>query len=156
MNGPAGIPPFMAAWLEAQQAFGQLAGLGQAADPAASATQRLFADQYRLLFRAPGLMSAPAGPSPTGAAQLRYQQAALGFGVLLNEAALDAGRRLGAALAAGGPGAPPITTLRELHSLWIDCGEAAWSTVAHRDDFAAALAELLAALVTVGVAEPAG
>ena len=36
-----------------------------------------------------------------------------------------------------GPEAPPITTLRELHALWIDCGEAAYAAAAHREEFAA-------------------
>ena len=46
--------------------------------------------------------------------------------------------------------------LRELHSLWIDCGEAAYAAAAHRDEFAAAQAELLAAFVELraGLASP--
>jgi hypothetical protein len=50
-------------------------------------------------------------------------------------------------LSASGPAAPPVTTLRELHALWIECGEAAWAAAAHRDEFAEAQAELLAAHV---------
>ena len=51
------------------------------------------------------------------------------------------------ALAATGPEAQPITSLRELHALWVECGEAAYSQAAHREEFAAAQAELLSALV---------
>jgi hypothetical protein len=40
-----------------------------------------------------------------------------------------------------------VTTLRELHALWIDCGEAAWAAAAHGEEFAEAQAELLAAHV---------
>ncbi len=59
----------------------------------------------------------------------------------------DAGRRLAEALAASGPDAPPITSLRELQALWIDCGEAAYAEAARREEFALAQAELLMALV---------
>jgi hypothetical protein len=124
-----GLAPFAQAWLQAQQAFLQLAVSGLVTQPAAGATERLMADQYRQLFALPGLP--PAGR----------------FGQLLNEIALDAAHRLGAALADEGPGVAPITTLRELHALWIACGEAAWSAAAHREEFAAAQAELLASLI---------
>jgi hypothetical protein len=69
---------------------------------------------------------------------------------------MNAGERLAAALARSGPEAPPITTLRELHALWIDCGEAAYAAAAHREDFAEAQAELLAAFVELraGLASP--
>jgi hypothetical protein len=82
----------------------------------------------------------------------RYQLAAEQVGKLLNEAAADAGRRLGAALAADGPDAPAITSLQQLQTLWIDCGEAAWSAAAHREEFAEAQAELLAAWVALRAA----
>jgi hypothetical protein len=42
-----------------------------------------------------------------------------------------------------------------LRALWIDCGEAAWAEAAHREAFAAALAELLAAWVELRAAGPA-
>lgn len=151
----SGTADFMNAWLQAQQALAQLAGPGLAADPAARSRQQLFADAYRRLFEVPGLLPPAAGQAAGSAALQRYQAATQQFGVLLNEAALDAGRRLGAALAAGGPAAPPVTTLRDLRTLWIDCGEAAWAAAAHRDAFAAALAELLAAWVELRAAGPA-
>jgi hypothetical protein len=44
-------------------------------------------------------------------------------------------------------GLPPISSLRQLHELWVDCGEAAWAEAAHGDEFAEAQAELLAAWV---------
>ena len=61
--------------------------------------------------------------------------------------AIDACERLGASLSATGSAAPPITSLRDLHALWIECGEAAYAAAAHREEFAAAQAELLMALV---------
>lgn len=145
----------MSAWLQVQQALARLAGPDPSLDPAALAGQQVFADAYRGFFEAPGLLPAPAGPTAGGAALQRYQAAAQRFGTLLNEAAIDAGRRLGAALAASGPVAPPVTSLRELRALWIECGEAAWSAAAHRESFAAALAELLAAWVELRAAGPA-
>ena len=154
MTDGSGIPPFMAAWLQGQQAFAQLAGYGIAAQSMGTGTERFFADQYRQLFALPGLhLAAPADAAP-GYLLVRYQQAAERFARLLNEAAIDAARRLGEALADSGPAAAPITSLRELHALWIDCGEAAWSAVAHREDFAAAQAELFSALVALRAAAP--
>ena len=61
--------------------------------------------------------------------------------------ALEASRRFAAALAQTGPQAPPITSLRELQALWIECGEAAYGEAARREEFAAAQAEMLMALV---------
>jgi polyhydroxyalkanoate synthesis regulator phasin len=40
-----------------------------------------------------------------------------------------------------------VTSLRQLHDLWVECGEQAYAAAAHRDDFAAAQAELLAAAI---------
>ncbi len=135
MSRIPGLPPFAEAWLEAQQAFLRL-GSGLVAQPATVGSEAFLADQYRQLFAMPGL---PAGLSGAAPAER--------FGRLLNEVALDAARRLIAALADDAPGVAPITTLRELHALWIECGEAAWAAAAHREDFAAAQAELLASLV---------
>jgi len=157
MNAPSGVPPFMAAWLEAQQALVRLAGAALA-PPVASVVPQSFADAYRPLFAMPGF-PAPAAGANTAAPDTslwRYQQAAERVGKLLADAAADAGRRLGAALAADGPDAPPITSLRELQTLWIDCGEAAWSAAAHREEFAQAQAELLSAWVALRVAGQAG
>ncbi|MBM4218809.1 MAG: hypothetical protein FJ171_04055 [Gammaproteobacteria bacterium] len=153
--GIPGLPPTAAAWLQAQQAFLQLAGSGLANQATAGATQQFFADHYRRLLAMPGLPLAPPEATAPGPRLARYQQAAERFGRLLNQIAVDAAQRLGAALADDGPDAPPITTLRELHELWIACGEAAWSAAAHREEFAAALAELLAALVALRALEAA-
>ena len=155
-DGP-GLPPFMTAWLQGQQAFAQLAGSGFAAQ---SMRRR-----HRALLRRPVPATVRAcralhfGGTPRRGAGLllaRYQQAAERFARLLNAIAIDAARRL-----AHGAGrhrdreAPPITSLRELHALWIDCGEAAWSAAAHREEFAAAQAELFAALVALRATVPA-
>ncbi len=144
-----GIPPYVAAWLQGQQAFMQRAGSGFATRPTGSQAEQFFADQYRKLFAMPGLSVATPGIEAPGPLLARYQRAAERFARLLNEAAIDAARRLGVALADDSPGTAPIASLRELHALWIDCGEAAWSTAAHRDEFAAAQAELIAALVAL-------
>jgi len=133
----------LAGWLEAQAAFARLAAAGVSANPGMGEGPELFADAFRRLFPVPEF---PSAASPAGNEALpRFQAALQGFQALLNEAALDAGRRLVSALAESGPQAPPIQSVRELRALWIDCGEAAWSAMAHRDPFAAALAELLVA-----------
>jgi len=152
MSAASGVPPFMAAWLEAQQAFARLAGAALATTPAASAAPQSFVEPYRQLFTMPAFPAAGVNTSGPDASMRRYQQAAERVGKLLNEAAADAGRRLGTALADDGPDAVPITSLRELQALWIDCGEAAWSAAAHREEFAQAQAELLAAWVALRVA----
>lgn len=156
MNAPTGLPPFMAAWLEAQQALSRLAEAALATNPATSAAPPSFAESYRLLFALPGFPTAAANTAAPDATLRRYQQAAKRVGKLLNDAAADAGRRLGTALDAVGPEAPPITSLRELQTLWIDCGEAAWSVAAHREEFAQAQAELLSAWVALRTAGQAG
>ena len=92
-------------------------------------------------------LSLRQGPGDAGAAWIRYQQATERCAQLATAIALDASERLRVALADDGPGAKPITSLRELHALWVECGEAAYSRAAHREEFAAAQAELLSALV---------
>ena len=108
---------------------------------------RPFIERYQRLFMPPGLAAAADRPAQTGAAFLRYQQAMERFARQANAIAVNAGERLTRALAQSGPDAPPITTLRELHSLWIDCGEAAYAAAAHHEEFADAQAELLAAFI---------
>jgi Poly(R)-hydroxyalkanoic acid synthase subunit (PHA_synth_III_E) len=94
----------------------------------------------------------PAGPTPLDAAAaggpafLRWQRASERYGTLVGAIANDAFARLCRALEDGGPDSAPISTLAALHTLWIDCGEAAWALAAHREEFAEAQAELLAAL----------
>ena len=109
--------------------------------------QRALAAHYQGLFTppAPAALAAPGGAN-AGAAFVRYQEAAARSGVLVAEIAREASGRFARALAAGGPDAPPITSLRELHALWIECGEAAYHDAAHREDFAEAQAALVGAL----------
>src|SRR5262245_24347759 len=103
--------------------------------------------RYQKLFTPPGLEPAMPEGGAGGAPWLRMQQAQERYARLALAIATDAGGRLVAALSASGPAAPPVTTLRELHALWIECGEAAWAAAAHREEFAEAQAELLAAHV---------
>jgi hypothetical protein len=110
------------------------------------ALRQSLAAGYQQLFAPSGL--AAAGPaSGSGPAFERYQRAAARSAGIASSIAGDAGRRLAEALAASGPEFPPITSLRELQSLWIECGEAAYAEAARRDEFASAQAELLMALV---------
>jgi hypothetical protein len=155
MSDPADPTAILNAWLEAQQALARLAGSAAGAQAAASTSPEQLADLYRRIFEAPGLRPPAGAPIAGIAAMQRYQAATQQFGMLLNEAAVDAGRRLAAVLAASGPDAPPVTSLHELRGLWIDCGEAAWSEAAHREVFASALAELLAAWASLRATEPA-
>jgi hypothetical protein len=80
-------------------------------------------------------------------AALRWQRAATRVGELLSTVATAAVGKLIAELAGPDASGPPVTSLRQLHDLLVDCGEQAYSRAAHSDDFAAALAELLAAMV---------
>jgi hypothetical protein len=93
--------------------------------------------------------AAPAATRTAGsdAAWVRYQRATMRSAELASAIALEAGRRLAEALAQSGPEGPPITSLRELRALWIECGEAAYGEAARREEFAAAQAELVMALV---------
>lgn len=152
MSAASGLPPLMTAWLEAQQALARLTEAALATKPAASAVPQSFFEPYRLLFAMSGFPATAVNTAAPDAALRRYQQAAERVGKLQNDAAADAGRRLCTALAAEGPDAVPITSLRELQMLWIDCGEAAWSAAAHREEFAEAQAELLGAWVALRVA----
>ena len=97
------------------------------------------------------------GSRESGAAFLRYQQAMQGIALQANAIATECRRSASPRRSHDrGPRRRPITTLRELHALWIDCGEAAWAAAAHREEFAAAQAELLAAFVELraGLASP--
>lgn len=78
---------------------------------------------------------------------LRWQRASARMSQLLSTAATAAVGNLAAAL--GGPAAtgPPVTSLRQLHELWVECGERAYAGAAHSEEFAAAQAELLSAMV---------
>jgi Poly(R)-hydroxyalkanoic acid synthase subunit (PHA_synth_III_E) len=136
------------------EGFAALAAAVQGAGAAGPATPQALlqalAAGYQHLF-APAAFAAPAqAASPaagSGVAWARYQRAAARSAELASAIALDASRRVTEALAQSGPQAPPITSLRELHTLWIECGEAAYGEAARREEFAAAQAELLMALV---------
>jgi hypothetical protein len=109
-------------------------------------------EHYRYLLAPPVLPLAGAQALQGAAVLARWQQAADRFARLAGAIARDASERLMAALAENGPGAPPITTLRELHELWIECGEAAYAAAAHGEEFSAAQAELLAAMIEMHAA----
>jgi len=115
-------------------------------DPAALAAS------YQQLFAPPFSVPVPAGGS---AAALRLQRATQRLAELAFAVAADASARFQAALASTDPALPKITTLRALHELWIDCGEAAHAAAAHAPTWAQAQAELLNALVDLR-AESAG
>jgi hypothetical protein len=151
-------PEFLRRTLEEYaRGYASLAAAIQAPAPAGpQATEALLApllESYRRMFEPsafaiPPAAVATAGPAAkAGTAFARYQQAFDHCTRLATGIALDANRRLSAALAEDGPAAPPITSLRELHALWIECGEAAYAEAAHTEEFAAAQAELLGALV---------
>lgn len=110
-----------------------------------AALQASLVERYRQFFTPPGLLPVVPAAAHGGAAWLRAQQAQQHYARLALAIASEAGRRLLDALSASGPDAPPLTTLRELHALWIECGEAAWAAAARREEFAGAQAELLAA-----------
>lgn len=114
--------------------------------PPPEAFQQALAAGYRRLLE-PGSLSSAAPAPGGGEAFARYQRAAARSAELASAIALAASRRFAEALSQSGPDAPPITSLRELHALWIDCGEAAYGEAARREEFAAAQAELLMALV---------
>ncbi len=132
--------PWLKAWCDVQQ---QLSQFASAPDPAAM--QAGLVEHYRRLFTPLAVPDTAAGE--TSAGFIRCQQAAERYGRQATAIAIDAGERFRAALSATGSQAPPITSLRELHALWIECGEAAYAAHAHREEFADAQAELLAAFV---------
>lgn len=145
MFDPGAGLPWLKAWTDVQQQLSELA-----TNPAA--LQSGMVERYRRLFMPLGVPDGSAGES--GAAIIRSQQAMEGFGRQATAIAIDASARFSAALSATGPQAPPITSLRELHALWIECGEAAYATHAHREEFAEAQAELLAAFVELRAGQP--
>jgi hypothetical protein len=157
MIDPAGGSPWLSAWLATQRDFAALVAAvapPSAGQPTFDAIGQSLTEQYRRLFAFPPLPAAGPDAVAAGAAAQRYREAAERYGQLVSAAAIDAGKRLAAALDATGPEAPPITSLRALHALWVECGEAAWSAAAHREDFAAAQAELLGALALLGATGP--
>ncbi|MGH8242517.1 MAG: poly(R)-hydroxyalkanoic acid synthase subunit PhaE [Steroidobacteraceae bacterium] len=109
-------------------------------------------EPYRRLFTPTGLKGTGSPPAGASDAFQRWQRATQRFAGEATAIAIDASRRLAAALEKSGPDAPPVTTLAELHALWIECGEAAYVEAAHGQSFAAAQAELLSALVELRAA----
>lgn len=140
MFEPGAGLPWLKSWDDLQQ---QLSRLATAQDP--KVAQAGLIEHYRRLFT-PAFVTGAAAPD-TGTAFIRCQQAAERFGRQATAIALDASERFRAALAETGAQAPPITSLRALLALWIDCGEAAYASHAHREEFADAQAELIAAFV---------
>ena len=106
-----------------------------------------FAARYLALFApAEASISGASGQGASSAAAVaRYQCALQAHGQALAAIAQRASALMTASLA--DEAGPPIRSLRELHLLWIDCGERAFAQAAHGEEFAATQAELLAAYV---------
>jgi len=119
-----------------------------------------FKVRYARLYALPGAALPPQGAPPSGFlhgsqarherlvdATLRWQRALQAWNERLAAVAGEAAERLIVKLTAkeGSPSA--VTTLRELHELWVDCGEQAYAAAAHGDEFATAQGELLAAMI---------
>ena len=116
-------------------------------EPDLGALREALVEPYRRLFTPAGLEGGGSPAAGASEALQRWQRAAQRFAAEATAIAIDASRRLAADLEKSGPDAPPVTTLAELHALWIECGEAAYAEAAHGESFAAAQAELLTALV---------
>lgn len=133
--------------------WGQFAAAGQA--PAAAqwqgsaALQAALAEQYRRMISPamPSQMTAANAMPALAEALTRCQRAGQALAAQSSAIGADAARRLVAELSRTDAAAAPITTLAALHELWIECGEAAWAAAVHQDDYAAAQAEWLAALI---------
>jgi hypothetical protein len=113
------------------------------------AMRALFADRYRQSF-APEIARIAVALEPAqknAAVMQRWQAAIQRYGLQVAAIANDASRRLSAALLSDDVSLPPVTSLKQLHALWVDCGEAAYAAAAHGEEFAGAQAELLAAWV---------
>ncbi len=121
---------------------------GAAHRPGIEPLQAALAEHYRRLL-APAVPAEVLGTAaaPGIAPAIGRCQRALAVLVLQTTAiAADATRKLVAELSRTDE-APPIATLRELHDLWVECGEEAWSAAVHEDAYADAQAEWLASLV---------
>ena len=97
----------------------------QSPHPDFDALREPLIERYRQLFMTSAVPAGAAGDA--GAAWIRYQQATERCAQQATAIAIDASERLRVALADDGPEAQPITSLRELHALWVECGEAAYS-----------------------------
>ncbi len=144
--------PWITAWIDLQRQWVEAA----ARVPGASneAMGAIFTDRYRQLFTPEFARIAPVPdpPSVSAAAMTRWQAATQRFGLQIAAIASDASQRLTGLLLADDAGLPPVTSLRQLHALWIECGEAAYAVAAHGEEFAEAQAELLGACVELRAA----
>jgi len=122
---------------------------GAPAGADAATAQAAFAESYRrMLLPAAAFDARHAGTGASLAtAVARCQRAWQAMAMQGADIAADASRRLAAALADDDPAATAVTSLRELHDLWVACGEEAWAAAVHQDSHAAVQAEWLAALV---------
>lgn len=148
--------PWMTAWIDLQRQWAEEAARVPGAS--ADALRAIFTDRYRQLFTPEFARIAPA-PGPlyaSAAATTRWQAATQRFGLQVAAIANDASQRLAALLLSDDAALPPVTSLRQLHELWIECGESAYAAAAHGDDFAAAQAELLDAWVELCAASRRG
>ncbi len=123
----------------ASQAFGK--GLDQLRNALKEKFERLYVPVFG------SLRAQQQATEGLMATSVRWQRAVTRVSELLSTVAADAVEKLIAALAGPDASGPPVTSLRQLHELWVDCGEQAFSVAAHCEDFAAAQAELLAAMV---------
>lgn len=136
-----------ACWRQLQAAQSLPAGAGHW--PGVESLLGVFEEHYRRML-APAMppeIAAAATMPGLAAALARCQRAAHALGAETAAIALDASRRLSEELARTDAAATPVTTLRALHGLWVECGERAWSAAVRQDAYAAALSEWLAALV---------
>jgi Poly(R)-hydroxyalkanoic acid synthase subunit (PHA_synth_III_E) len=151
--------PWLRAWRAAEAELSQLSGINPAAAETTDALRRLqeFGGQVAALAAAVAPQAAMQGHAAS-ASTAHFEsyrrlfasglpQAAPEFSQILAGIAADAAARFATELGRGDSDARPITSLRELFELWIDCGEAAWAAAAHREAFAVAQAKLLAAIV---------
>lgn len=133
--------------------FWRLCAAAGSAPPAgdsagASSWQETFAGHYRRFLKPewPVQASAATAKQPVAPEVVRCQQAYHALVAQAAAIAADAAARFAAELGREDPAAAPVTTLRELGDLWIECGERAWAAAAHQDAFAEARAEWLASL----------
>lgn len=144
--------PWMTAWIDLQRQWVEAAARVPGAS--ADAMRAIFAERYRQSFTPDFVRIVPVpDPLPASAAAMaRWQAATQRLGLQIATIANDASQRLSARLQSNDAGLPLVTSLRQLHVLWIECGEAAYAAAAHGDDYAEAQAELLGAWVELQAA----
>ena len=119
----------------------------QSPHPDFDALREPLIERYRQLFMTSAIPPSGADAAEAGAAWTRYQQATERCAQRRLQSRLTPPSDCVLRWPTTGRERQPITSLRELHALWVECGEAAYSRAAHREEFAAAQAELLSALV---------